>query len=81
MTVLASDIVDWGSLAEAVYISVLVGLGVLIVAALGVVASMRAEDARARGESGTVAVYGAGTVVCIAALLGAVGVGIYLLTQ
>ena len=80
MTPLAT-IVDWGSLAEAAYVSVAVGLAVLLVAAVGVAASLKAQDERIAGrESGAVA-FGGVTIVCVLALAGAIGAGIYLLTQ
>jgi UPF0716 family protein affecting phage T7 exclusion len=74
-------IVDWSSLGEAAYVSVAVGLGVLLIAAVGVASSLRAEDERGAGrESSAVALNGV-TVVCVLALLAAIGTGIYLLTQ
>jgi hypothetical protein len=76
-----ATIVDWSSLGEAAYVSVAVGLGVLLVAAVGVASSLRAEDERGAGrESSAVALAGV-TVACVLALLGAIGTGIYLLTQ
>ena len=76
-----STIVDWSSLGEAVYVSVGVGLGVLLVAAFAVVTSLRAQDARAAGESAVSNAFFGATAVCILALVGAVVAGIYLLTQ
>jgi hypothetical protein len=78
---LASSIIDWHSLWEAVYISVLVGLGVLVVAAIAVASSLRSQDLRAAGNEGGSVVLGGLTVVCVLALAGAVVTGIYLLTQ
>jgi UPF0716 family protein affecting phage T7 exclusion len=80
MTLLAT-IVDWGSLAEAGYISVAVGLGVLLVAAVGVASSLKAQDERGAGRDSGAVVFGGVTVVCVLALAGAIGAGIYLLTQ
>ena len=79
MTPLAS-IIDWGSLAEAGYISIAVGLGVLLVAAVGVAASLRAQDERGAGRDGTAVALGGVTIVCVLALIGAIAAGIYLLT-
>ena len=39
-----ATLVDWGLLAQAVYVSVVVGIGVLVVAAFGVSAALRAQD-------------------------------------
>jgi hypothetical protein len=57
MTPLAT-IVDWSSLAEAAYVSVAVGLGVLLVAALGVASSLKAQDERGAGRDGGAVVLG-----------------------
>jgi hypothetical protein len=74
-------LVDWDSLLEAVYISLAVGLGLLVVAAVAVASSLRAQDERAAGNEAAGVALGGLTVVCVAALAGAVAVGVYLLTQ
>ena len=51
-TMLADSIVDWGLLREAVYISVAVGLGVLVIGAIAVASSLRSQDERAAGHGG-----------------------------
>jgi hypothetical protein len=79
--ILADPIVDWGSLWEAIYVSVLFGLGVLLIAAIGVAASLRSQDARVVGHGGASAALAGLTVVCVLALVAAVVAGIYLLTQ
>jgi Phosphate transporter family len=76
-----ASIVDWGSLLEAVYISVAVGLGVLIVAGIAVATSLSAEDARTVGNGGATFAFGAVTVLCVLALIGSIVAGVYLLTQ
>jgi hypothetical protein len=76
-----ATIVDWSSLAEAAYVSIAVGLGVLVVAAIGVASSLRAEDERNAGHEGGVIAFGAVTVVCVIGLVGAIVAGIYLLTK
>jgi hypothetical protein len=76
-----ATIVDWSSLGEAVYTSIAVGLGVLIVAAIGVASSLRAEDERGAGRESAAVTFAGVTVVCVLGLLGAVAAGIYLLTQ
>jgi hypothetical protein len=81
MAPLASSLVDWGSLGEAVYTSVAVGLGVLLVAGIGVASSLRAEDERGAGRETAAFTFVGVTVVCVLGLVGAVAAGIYLLTQ
>jgi hypothetical protein len=73
-----ATIVNWDDLAEAVCVSVIVGLGVLVVAGLAVRSSLSAEDRR--GGPAAVA-YAGVTVVCVLALIGSIGAGIYLLTE
>jgi hypothetical protein len=80
MTTFAS-IVDWDSLFEAVYISVAVGLGILIVAGIAVASSLSAEDARTVHNGSATFAFGAVTALCVLALIGSVVAGIYLLTQ
>jgi hypothetical protein len=76
-----ATIVDWSSLGEAIYVSIAVGLGVLLVAALGVASSLRAEDERGAGREGSSVAFAGVTVICVLGLLGAIVAGIYLLTQ
>jgi hypothetical protein len=80
MTPLAT-IIDWSSLAEAAYVSVAVGLGVLLVAAVGVASSLKSEDERGAGRDSGAVAFGGVTVACVLAFIGAIGAGIYLLTQ
>ena len=75
MTPLAE--IDWAALGEAAWISVAVGLGVLLVAAMAVTSSLRAQDSR----GGTATVHSALTIVCIVALVAAVILGIYFMTD
>jgi hypothetical protein len=76
-----ATIVDWSSLGEAIYVSIAVGLGVLLVAAIGVASSLRAEDERRAGHEGGAVALNAVTVICVLGLAGAIAAGIYLLTQ
>jgi hypothetical protein len=73
--------VDWAALAQAAWVSAVIGLGILIVGAVGVAASLRAQDDRTAGASGAAVVFGGITIACVAGLIGAVVYGIYLLTQ
>ncbi len=76
-----ATVVDWAALAQAAWVSAVIGLGILIVGAVGVAASLRAQDDRAAGASGGAVVFGGITVACVAGLIGAVIYGIYLLAQ
>jgi hypothetical protein len=76
-----ATIVNWHSLFEAVYISVAVGLGVLIVAAIAVASSLRSQDERAAGNEGAGIALGGVTALCLLALAGSIVAGVYLLTQ
>lgn len=76
-----ATIVDWAALAHAAWVSAVIGLGILVVGAVGVAASLRAQDDRTAGANGAAVVFGGVTILCVAALIGAVVYGIYLLTQ
>jgi hypothetical protein len=77
---LAAVDIDWGALLEAAYVSAAFGLGVLAIAGLAVVASLRAQDRKGAGQSGVLAlnaVTGASVVVIVAAI----AFGIYIMTD
>ena len=76
-----ATIVDWAALAQTAWVSAVIGLGILVVGAVGVAASLRAQDDRAAGVNGAALAFGGITVVCVVGLVGAVIYGIYLLTQ
>jgi hypothetical protein len=78
---IADAIVDWHSLGQAVLSSVVIGLGVLLVAGVAVVASLRAQDERAKGREGAVIGFSAVTVVCVIGILGAIAAGIWAMAQ
>ena len=74
--------IDWGALGEAAYVSVVAGIVVLVLAAVAVSSSLRAQETRTEGGAGgIVAASGAVTIACIAGLVAIVAYGIYLLTQ
>ena len=73
--------IDWGALGEAAYVSIGVGLGVLLVAGVAVTSSLRAQDARASGQGGGGAVLNVLTIACVVALVAAVVIGIYIMTD
>ena len=68
--------VDWGSLLEAAYVSAAFGIGIMLVAGVAVIASLRAQDQQNAHPSGAVA-YHVLTGACVLAILGAVALGIY----
>ena len=76
-----ATIVDWAALGKTAYVSALIGLGVLLVAALAVVASLKAQDDRREGAGTAAVAYGGVTLLCLAGLLAAVVYGIDLLAQ
>jgi hypothetical protein len=73
--------IEWSLLAEAAYISIAVGLGVLLVGAVAVVSSLRSQDARAAGHGGAAVALNAVTVACVVALAAAIVIGIYFMTD
>jgi hypothetical protein len=76
-----ASVVEWDLLWEAVYVSVIVGIGVAVIAAIAVRSSLSAQDERAAGQGGAATLNTGLTVVCVAALGAAIVIGIYLLTQ
>jgi heme/copper-type cytochrome/quinol oxidase subunit 2 len=73
--------IDWHALTEAAYVSIVVGLGVLLVAAFAVISSLRAQEARADGQTGTSTALNAVTAICVIALAAAIVIGIYIMTD
>jgi hypothetical protein len=76
-----ASVVEWDLLWEAVYVSVIVGIGVAVIAAIAVRSSLRAQEERAAGQGGAATLNTGLTVLCVAALGAAIVIGIYLLTQ
>jgi hypothetical protein len=79
--VIASKLVDWDLLGQAVLYSFVVGLGVLVVGGLGVRASLHAQDARGDGHESTFVAFSAVTVICVLGIAGAIAAGIWVMTQ
>jgi hypothetical protein len=77
----AADIVDWAALGNAAWEIALFGLVILVVAAIAVATSLRAQDVRKTAGGAVATAYGAVTVVCVAGLAAAVVLGIHLMTQ
>lgn len=80
MTIGAS-VVDWGLLGEAVLTSVVIGLGVLLVAGVAVAASLRAQDARGEGNETAFIGFSAVTVLGVLGIVAAIGGGIWVMAQ
>jgi hypothetical protein len=76
-----ATIVAWAALAQAAWVSAAIGFGILLVAAIGVAASLKAQDDRHAGANTAAVTYGAVTVLCVAGLIIAIVYGIYLITQ
>jgi hypothetical protein len=72
--------VEWGKLIEAAYVSAAFGIGVILIAGLAVVASLRSQDRRAAHQGGAIAL-DAVTITCVAAIAAAVVLGIYIMTN
>jgi hypothetical protein len=76
-----AEIVEVAPLLEAIWTSAVFGLFVLIVAGIGVTASLRAADDRGEHHQGGFAGMSLVTVVCGLLLAAAVVVGIWAMTQ
>ena len=73
--------IDWAALGQAAWTSVAIGLGVMLVAGVAVTSSLHAQDARASGQGGGGAVLNVLTIACVVALLAAIVIGIYIMTD
>lgn len=76
-----AEIIEVAPLLEAIWTSIAFGLGVLIVAGIGVRASLRAADERGEHHEGAMASYSFVTIVCALLLVAAVVLGIWAMTQ
>ncbi len=76
-----AEIVEVAPLLEAIWTSVAFGLGVLVIAGIGVRASLRAADEHGEHHEGATASYSVVTIVCALLLVAAVVVGIWAMTQ
>jgi len=76
-----AEIVEVGPLLEAIWTSVVFGLGVVLVAGIGVTASLRAADQRAEHHEGGFASWGLVTIGCGVLLVAAVVLGVWAMTQ
>jgi hypothetical protein len=76
-----ATLVDWRLLGEAVLSSVVIGLGVLVVTAIAVAASLRAQDCRGSGDEAAFVRFGAVTVLAVVGVLAVAAGGIWVMAQ
>jgi hypothetical protein len=74
-----AELIEWSLLAEAAYIAAIAGIGIMLVAALGVVASLRAQDNR-REHRGPVLAFDLATGLAVLVIVAAIVAGIYTMT-
>ena len=75
------EVVEVAPLLEAIWTSAVFGLVVLLVAGVGVTASLRASDQRTEHHEGAFASWSLVTIACGAVLVAAVVIGIWAMTQ
>jgi hypothetical protein len=75
-----ASIVDWGKLLQAAYVSAAFGIGVMLIAGLAVVASLRSQDRRRAHQGGAIA-FDIVTGACVLAIGAAIVLGIYIMTD
>jgi len=76
-----AEVVEVKPLLEAIWTSAVFGLVVLVVAGVGVTASLRAADQRGAHHEGAFASWSVVTIACGAILVAAVVFGIWAMTQ
>jgi UPF0716 family protein affecting phage T7 exclusion len=76
-----AEIVEVGPLLEAIWTSAVFGLVVLVVAGIGVSASLRAAGQRGENHEGGFLGWGFVTIACGACLLAAAVLGIWAMTK
>ena len=73
----ADSIIDWGALWDVIWISAVAGLAIAAVLGLGIVSSLRAQDARGTAALG----FNAVTVISVILVGAALITGIYFITD
>jgi hypothetical protein len=76
MITLADSVIDWGALFDVIWISAVAGLAIAAVLGVGIVSSLRAQDAEGGTALGLTAVTVASVILVGAALI----TGIYFIT-
>jgi hypothetical protein len=77
MTLIADSIIDWGALFDVIWISAVAGLAIAAVLGVGIVSSLRAQDAEGTTALGLYAV----TVISVVLVGAALITGIYFITD
>jgi hypothetical protein len=72
--------IAWGSLLEAAVVSAVFGIGVILVAGVAVLASLRAQD-RQLAQRGGVLAYQIVTGACVLGIAAAIVLAIYVMTD
>jgi hypothetical protein len=72
--------IDWASLLQAAYVSAVFGIGIMLVAGVAVIASLRAQDRQSTHDGGVLALH-ALTAVCVLAILAAVVLGVFVMVD
>jgi hypothetical protein len=75
-----ASIVEWDKLLQAAYVSAAFGIGVVLIAGLAVVASLRSQDRRRANQGGAIAL-DVVTAACVLAIAAAIVLGIYIMTD
>jgi hypothetical protein len=77
MSLIADSIIDWGALFDVIWISAVAGLAIAAVLGVGIVSSLRAEDAEGTSALGLNAVMVVSVILVGAALI----TGIYFIAD
>jgi hypothetical protein len=72
--------IDWGKLGEAAAVSAVFGIGVLVVAGVAVIASLRAQDRQAAQRGGVLA-YQVVTGACVLGIAAAIALPIDVMAE
>ena len=72
--------IEWSKLLQAAYVSAAFGIGVIAVAGVAVVASLRAQDRRSAHLGGAVA-FEIVAATCVIGIVAAIVLGIYIMTD
>jgi hypothetical protein len=75
-----ASIVEWGKLLQAAYVSAAFGIGVVLIAGVAVIASLRSQDRRRAHQGGAIAL-DVVTAACVLAIAAAIVLGIYIMTD
>jgi hypothetical protein len=77
--ILAAEIVDWGALAQVVWVSAVAGIGFSLAFSLAIATAARASQHRRVGSAAVALGWGIAATLFAAACLAAVAVGVYVM--